>query len=179
MRHSKLRTLVGLAALTLGLASCRYTSFPVIPREIEGEFPTRLTSGSLARQGQELVLTVRLDGRSPGGFLTVAWYREDAALASDAVYLDAREPAGTFRTPAPEAGNYRAVVSFEGTVLRQFELEEVPIVPPAPATPPETPAAPGTPTSPNPPATPPGGTPPTPPSPTPPAPTPPGSGSGG
>ncbi|WP_045233511.1 hypothetical protein, partial [Deinococcus pimensis] len=121
MPHSRpVRSAATLALLAALLSGCRYTSFPVIPQEVRGELPTRLSGGSLVRQGQELVLSVRLDPRGGGGFVTVAWFRDDTELGRDAVYLDAKEPAATLRTTAPEQGNYRAVVSFEGNVLRQF-----------------------------------------------------------
>ncbi|AFZ68881.1 hypothetical protein [Deinococcus peraridilitoris] len=133
------RTVFLMAAfLSLGLSACRYTTFPLAPPTLQGEFPARLSEGLLARDGGDLTLTVRLDARSKSGFLTVAWFRDDTELGRDRVYLDIREPTAQFRLGAPEPGFYRAVVLFEGAILRQFELEEVPVAPssaPAPPAP--------------------------------------------
>ena len=113
-----------LILLALPLAGCRFTTFPLVPTELHGEFLPRLSSGSLTRDGNDLVLRVKLDARGKSGYLTVAWFREDAELSRDGAFLDVKEPNATLRLPAPDKGNYRAVVSFEGDVLRQFELPE-------------------------------------------------------
>ena len=145
MSTQRLALLFCLAGL---FSSCRYTTFPIIPPTVQGEFPARLSAGSLRRDGQDLLLSVKLDARRKAGYLGVVWFRGDAELGRDRAYLDAREPAAVFRFAAPEKGFYRAVITFEGDVLRQFDLAEVPIIPPAPAPaaepPPEPPApAPG------------------------------------
>lgn len=146
--------MVALLLMPFAFSACRYTTFPLVPPVLQGEFPARLAEGTLARDGEDLTLGVRLDTRGKAGFVTVVWFRGDAELGRDRVYLDAREPRAQFRFSAPERGFYRAVVSFEGTILRQFELEEVPAVPPPNPTPAPAPA----PTTPStPPSTPPPG----------------------
>lgn len=144
---------IALLCLIGVFTSCRYTTFPIIPPTVQGTFPARLSAGSLTRSGENLVLSVKLDAKRRAGYLGVVWFRGDAELGRDQAYLDAAGPAAVFRLQAPEKGFYRAVVTFEGDALRQFELAEVPIIPPAPVPAAEPPAAP--PSEPAPPAAPP------------------------
>jgi len=113
-----------ILALAPALGACRYTFIPLVPAEVQGTFPARVRDARLARLGPDLTLEVTLDPRTRAGYLTVVWYREDTELGRDSAYLDADEPTAVFRLAAAQKGNYRAVLSYEGSVLRQFELPE-------------------------------------------------------
>ena len=119
-----MKNLVLLLPFALLLGSCRYTSFPLVPPVLQGEVPARLSTGSLQRVGEALELRLALDPRSGSGFIDVAWFDGDTLLARDRAYVDASEPTAVFRLAAPRSGEFRALVSFEGTLLRQFELPE-------------------------------------------------------
>lgn len=119
-----MKNLVLLLPLALLLGSCRYTSFPLVPPVLQGEVPARLSAGSLQRVGDGLELRLALDARSGSGFFDVAWFDGDTLLARDRTYVDASDPNAVFRLSAPRGGEFRALVSFEGTLLRQFELLE-------------------------------------------------------
>ncbi|WP_110886213.1 hypothetical protein [Deinococcus yavapaiensis] len=113
-----------LLPLALLLGSCRYTSFPLVPPVLQGDVPARLSAASLQRVGDALELRLVLDARSGSGFFDVAWFDGDALLARDRTYVDASDPNAVFRLSATPGGEFRALVSFEGTLLRQFELTE-------------------------------------------------------
>ena len=118
-----------LAALAVALGGCRYTFVPLIPPEVRASMPTRLTEGTLTRSGDALIARARLDARTlgpgvSGGYLSVVWASGDRELARDSVYLDAAQPVAEFRLAAPDKGNYRATLLWEGTAIRQLELRE-------------------------------------------------------
>lgn len=117
--------LLCLLALAPTLAGCRYTFIPLVPPLRAGELPDRLTGASLVRKGENLEVRARLQDPRQRGYLTVIWYRGDTELARDNTYLDEQGPDATFTLSAPEKANYRAVLSFEGQVLRQLDLPEV------------------------------------------------------
>ncbi|MDV6375818.1 hypothetical protein ORD21_14565 [Deinococcus sp. ZS9-10] len=119
--------LLCLLALPLGLSlgSCRYNFVPLLPPVIAPNLPVRITEAALKRDGNDLIVTARLDGRFEPGFLSVNWFDSSRAIGSDSVYLDAEQRTATFRLEAIDDGAYRAVLSFGGAVLRQVELYEV------------------------------------------------------
>lgn len=120
---ARLLLLAGL--LTPALSACRYNYVPLIPRQVEVTLPARVTSATLARDGQALVLRARVEGRFEPGYLGAVWFDGAKELGRDSVYLDAEQRDATFRLDAPGKGAYRAVLSFGGAVLRQVELYEV------------------------------------------------------
>lgn len=117
--------LIIVLALLPALAGCRYTFIPLVPQNRVGELPNRLTGASLVRKGETLEVRARLQDPRQRGYLTVIWYRGDTELARDNTYLDELGPNATFTLNAPDKANYRAVLSFEGQVLRQLDLPEV------------------------------------------------------
>lgn len=114
-----------LLALPL-LSGCRYNFVPLIPPATKAPLalPTRITQASLVRSGEQLVLRARLEGKLSSGYLKVSWYDDSKKLAEDSVFLDADKPDATLTLTAPVGGAYRAVLAFEGVVLRQVELYE-------------------------------------------------------
>lgn len=122
---SPIRLLLLAALLAPALTACRYAYFPLTPRPVEVTLPTRVTSATLVREGADLLLRARVDGRFDPGYLNVAWFDGAQPLGQDSVYLDPAQRDATFRLPAPNPGAYRAVISFGGTVLRQVELYEL------------------------------------------------------
>ncbi|ADV68268.1 hypothetical protein [Deinococcus maricopensis] len=116
-----------LLAVTLG--GCRYTFVPLIPPEVRATMPVRLTEGTLTRTGDTLTARARLDPRTlpagtSGGYLSVVWALGDRELARDSVYLDAAQTLAEFRLAAPDKGNYRATLLWDGAALRQLDLRE-------------------------------------------------------
>jgi hypothetical protein len=120
-----LRLLLLAGLLTPALTGCRYAYVPLIPRTVEVTLPTRVTSATLVREGDALLLRARVDGRFEPGYLSVAWFDGARELGRDSVYLDAAQRDAAFRLEAPDPGAYRAVIAFDGAVLRQVELYEV------------------------------------------------------
>lgn len=125
--HLSRPALLCLLALPLGLSlsSCRYNFVPLLPPVIAPNLPVRITEVSLKRDGNDLIVTAKLDGRFEPGYLSVDWFDSARAIGSDSVYLDADQRTATFRLTATDEGAYRAVLSFGGAVLRQVELYEV------------------------------------------------------
>ncbi|MEF2279131.1 hypothetical protein V3W47_12545 [Deinococcus sp. YIM 134068] len=119
------RLLLLACLLTPALSGCRYAFVPLVPAPVEPEFPTRVTTATLERDGDTLVLRARVDGRFSPGYLSVAWFDGARELGRDSVYLDAAQREAVFRLDAPDSGAFRAVITFGGNVLRQVELYEV------------------------------------------------------
>ena len=111
--------------LAAPLTACRYAFVPAVPAPVEVAMPARVTTVTLLRQGQWLVVRAQIDGRFEPGYLSVQWFDGGRSLGQDSVYLDTAERRATFQLEAPEQGAYRAVLSFGGAVLRQAELYEV------------------------------------------------------
>lgn len=122
---SPARLLLLACLLAPSLSACRYSYFPLVPKAVEVTLPARITTATLTRDGANLLLRARVDGRFEPGYLGVAWFDGAQALGQDSVYLDPEQRDATFRLEAPNPGAYRAVISFGGTVLRQVELYEV------------------------------------------------------
>ncbi|GAA0500369.1 hypothetical protein [Deinococcus depolymerans] len=107
------------------LGGCRYNFVPLIPGEVNAALPARVTAASLTRDGEQLRVSARLDGRFEPGYLSVRWFDGSRELGTDSVFLDERQRLATFTLSAPARGTYRATLSFGGAVLRQVELYEV------------------------------------------------------
>ncbi|GAA5531762.1 hypothetical protein Dalu01_00137 [Deinococcus aluminii] len=125
MLPTPIRLLLLACLLAPALTACRYAYVPLIPKPVEVTLPTRVTAATLVRERDALVLRARVEGRFTPGYLSVAWFDGARELGRDSVYLDAAQRDATFRLPAPNPGAYRAVLAFDGTVLRQIELYEV------------------------------------------------------
>lgn len=111
--------------LALPLSGCRYNYVPLVPPSGDVRLPTRITRAELTRNGEELVLKVKLDGRLEPAYLRVGWFDSSRDIGSDSVYLDEENREATLRLKAPKPGAYRAVLVYGGVVLRQVELYEV------------------------------------------------------
>lgn len=126
MKPFRLLLALLLSGLLCGLlGSCRYNFVPVIPREAALELPTRLTDATLQRQGEVLEVRAQLQGQVKPGYLSVAWFNGDSELGRDSVYLDDSQRQAVFHLNAPQKGIYRAMLLFDGTLLRQLDLREV------------------------------------------------------
>lgn len=117
--------LLTLLLLTPLLSGCRFNFVPLIPPPVAADLPTRIEWAELKRESKELVLRVHMDARIDPGYLTVRWFDGAKEIGSDSVYLDKANLKAEFRIEAAEKGAYRAVLSFDKTVLRQLELYEV------------------------------------------------------
>lgn len=107
------------------LSGCRYNLIPPIPRPVEFQLPVRIVDASLTRQGDDLIVKARIEGKFEPGYLKINWFNNSKPIGEDSVYLDSALRNVTFRLTAPEPGAYRAVLGFGGDVLRQVELYEV------------------------------------------------------
>lgn len=107
------------------LGGCRYNFVPVIPREVPFELPVRLTKASLQRLDTGLEVKATLEGQVKAGYLSVVWFDGDHELGRDSVYLDAQQRQARFVFQAPNKGDYRAMLLFDGELLRQLNLNEV------------------------------------------------------
>ncbi|AWN24584.1 hypothetical protein DKM44_08975 [Deinococcus irradiatisoli] len=107
------------------LCACRYNFIPVIPAPVPLSLPLRITQATLQRQGDELVIRARVDGPMPGDYLSAVWFAGDQELGRDSRYLDADHRSAEFHFPAPQKADYRALLLYGGTLLRQLDLREV------------------------------------------------------
>ncbi len=83
--------------------------------------PVRLTNTTLIREGTRLVATARLDGQLQGDYLSVVWLRGDHEVGRDSVYLDQKQRQARFVLPNADPGDYRVMLLFSGTLLRQLD----------------------------------------------------------
>jgi hypothetical protein len=112
----------------LFLSSCTFLYLPPeLPvQTIPGTFDISGSSG-LTYENNLLELSVLLYNVPNQGWLAVQWYAPNSKeIASDSVWIEMRDEglAQTFTLPqVPSRGEWRAVVSFEKTLVRQFSLE--------------------------------------------------------
>lgn len=126
-RRGVARTLLVSLALALALSACRPLYVPLVPKPVPVPQLARLGDGSsLQFVDGTLRLHVVLADIPQAGWLAVQWFAPDGAqAASDSVWV-APGDVGEGRTltlPArvkPTAGEWRAVVSLRGDLLRQF-----------------------------------------------------------
>jgi hypothetical protein len=118
------RRLLPLLLLAPLLGACRYSLIPIIPPSVQVTLPTRITSATLRREGDALIVSATLGGQFSPDYLSVVWYEADTELGRDSVYLDRQKPSAEFRLSAPGKGSYRALLSYAGVLLRQVELRE-------------------------------------------------------
>jgi hypothetical protein len=122
------RLKVALLGGVMLLAGCTFSYLPPIP---EGQpMPTRLelrSADGLIQSNGRLALEVTLANVPREGWLAVQWFNpQGREAASDAQWVGAAPHRYRFVLPDEVAltpGRWRAVVSFEGEVLRQFSVD--------------------------------------------------------
>ena len=116
-----------LVPFLLYLSSCTFLYLPPeLPvQSIPETFDISGSSG-LKYQNNQLELSVLLRNVTQEGWLAVQWYAPNSKeVTSDSVWIEERDEglAQTFTLPQiPSRGEWRAVVSFEKTLLRQFSF---------------------------------------------------------
>lgn len=121
------RMLAGLALLAL--SSCAFTYIPLIPeaRTLPPSLDLRGSAG-LIQDGDSLALHLALREVPAADWLAVQWYDpNNRIVASESIWVDPSSVGATrvLFLPAEVAwqpGLWRAVVSFQGRVVRQFSL---------------------------------------------------------
>lgn len=124
-----LATLAVVVAILLGAGACRPLYLPPVPEAVPRIQRTRLDDrSSLAQDGDTLRLHVLVTRLASPGWLAVQWFAPSGAeAASDSVWVGADQvgtgltfylPPSVSRTP----GEWRAVASMDGVVLRQFRV---------------------------------------------------------
>lgn len=121
---------VSLALLALGGTACRPLYLPPIPaREEAPVWPALDDASSLVVDAGRLTLHVVLARVPEPGWLAVQWFAPDGGeAASDSVWVEPSDAATgrTFVLPQGATvaqGEWRAVVSLRGRILRQFHVE--------------------------------------------------------
>lgn len=118
-----------LSGLLLLLSSCAFTYLPLIPeaRTLPPSLDLRGSAG-LIQDGANLSLHLTLREVPAADWLAVQWYAPDnRVVASESIWIDPSS-AGTTRVlflPAEvprRPGLWRAVVWYQGQVVRQFSL---------------------------------------------------------
>jgi len=120
-----------VAGLTaVALAGCRPLYLPPVPAREPTPAVARLGDASALRlDGGRLVLHVVLAEIPRAGWLDVQWFAPNGSQAADDSVWVAPADVGQGRTltlpprVALSAGEWRAVTSLRGQVLRQFRLE--------------------------------------------------------
>ncbi|MBX3139955.1 MAG: hypothetical protein KF875_04345 [Trueperaceae bacterium] len=124
------RTVGTAAALALiGLTACRPLYFPPVPSDrLPEPSPVRLSSesGLTVGVGGRPTLDVEVVDLPAAGWLAVQWFGpKGSEVASESAWLEPDAPSAEFVLPAdvsPVSGEWRAVVSFGGRLLRQYVL---------------------------------------------------------
>lgn len=124
------RTVCTVTTLALiGLTACRPLYFPPVPNDgLPEPSPVRLSSESGLTVGADGRPTLRavVVGLSGAGWLAVQWFGpKGSEVASESAWLEPDAPSAEFVLPAdvsPASGEWRAVVSFGGRLLRQYLL---------------------------------------------------------
>jgi hypothetical protein len=114
-----------LSAFSLLLPSCTFLYLPPeLPIQTLPETFDISGSSGLRYQNNQLELSLLLRTVPQEGWLAVQWYAPDNTQpASDSVWIERRDEGlnQTFTLPQqPSRGEWRAVVSFGDTLLRQF-----------------------------------------------------------
>lgn len=124
------------AALVLLLGACSPLYVPLVPGDALAPEPSfrlrgdaRLEVVTGADDAPTLLLRVRADEVPEAGWLAVQWFGPaGAARASDSLWFDAADVGRERLWPAPpqlrvSAGEWRAVLSWQGRVVRQLRVE--------------------------------------------------------
>jgi hypothetical protein len=122
------RLLLLLFSFLLFLSSCTFLYLPPeLPVQTIPETFDISGSSGLTYENNLLELSVLLRNVPSEGWLAVQWYAPNSKeIASDSAWIERRDEglAQTFTLPqVPSRGEWRAVVSFEKTLLRQFSFD--------------------------------------------------------
>ena len=125
------RSFIAVLLLVLSLGACRPLYLPPVPERVEVEQRLALSGSMTAREGQPR-LELQVDqGPAEEGWLAIQWFApNNREVASESVWLEAgvggdgrivvELPADVL--PA-SPGRWRALLSFDGVVVRQFSAE--------------------------------------------------------
>lgn len=125
MRRPRFLLLVFMLLVSLLLAGCRPLYLPLVPEPPPFEPGTRVAtfSAALNSAGRPRLELALADVRS-ADWLAVQWMAPAGRqAASQSVWLEPDDPVATFVLPQDVelvAGEWRAVVSLGGALLRQF-----------------------------------------------------------
>ena len=114
---------LALGAL-LALGGCAFPFIPVIPTPLTPA--PRLEVGpatTLERVGAEVVLRLELRQVPRAGYLSAFLYRDGVKVAEDSRLLEPASRSAEFRFSPAQVGSYRALVFWDGTTVRQLELD--------------------------------------------------------
>ena len=131
MQNTNFRLPSLLVFLTLSfLSSCTFLYIPpIIEAEVIAERLNIEGSRGLFLENDELSLSVQLNRIPHEGWLNVQWYAQtNEEVASDAFWLTRSNEGYTLSYGLPSyvdlaEGTWRAVLSFEGQLLRQFSID--------------------------------------------------------
>lgn len=114
----------------LALSACTYSYIPPVP---EARMPTpRIDvrgSAGLTRDGEGLRLQVSLNNIPEADWLAVQWFDpQNRKVASDSTWIAPADEGETRMLYLPgsvtlSAGTWRAVLFYQGAVVRQFSIE--------------------------------------------------------
>jgi len=132
-RRRPLRTALAAAWLLLAPVACTPLYLPPVPDRLPPlEERLRLRDVRIDRLDQDRPALVLVPREVPTpGWMAVLWYPPTgAAVAEDSVWLDEDRVGHAVRVPFPDhvardrSGRWRAVLTFDGRVLRQVEWQE-------------------------------------------------------
>jgi hypothetical protein len=125
-----MREMLLLIVLLLPLGGCAFSYIPLIPEAHVSEPPLELRSPEgLVLAGDTLRLSVQLLNQQQEGWLAVQWYGPgNREVASDSLWVRPDDTGRVHHLYLPgdvtlRPGQWRAVVSFAGQLLRQFSLQ--------------------------------------------------------
>ena len=118
-----------LISLTLLLSACTYTYIPPVPEARTREKVFDLSSADgLTLEGEALELGITLDEVPEADWLAVQWFApNNDQAASASIWVGPANEGETRTLRSPEratlrSGTWRAVLSFQGRIVRQFSL---------------------------------------------------------
>ena len=125
--RARTRLLPPLLGVLVALAACTPLYVPPVPARLPVHEVAQLGDGSSLRYAEgTLTLHVVLERIPEAGWLAVQWFAPDGTeAASDSVWVGPQDvgEGRTLRLPSRVtvgAGEWRAIVSLKGDVLRQF-----------------------------------------------------------
>lgn len=106
------------------LSGCAFTFIPLDPNPIRLDPKFVIGSASsLERQTTEIVLRLELRRVPQQGYVSVYLFHNDDQVAEDSKLARPETQDLEFRFPESTIGRYRAVVFWQESVVRQFDLE--------------------------------------------------------